>query len=88
MEIYGATLGAGESIQLVTQLISQTDPPAEPLYEQNPLLAPGTMQEKKKARTGYVVDTYKVYLRNGAEYKREKLCTSTYKMIQQVIEYN
>ena len=88
VEIYGATLGAGESIQLVTQLISQTDPPAEPLYEQNPLLAPGTMQEKKKARTGYVVDTYKVYLRNGAEYKREKLCTSTYKMIQQVIEYN
>lgn len=88
VEIYGATLGAGVSIELVTELISQTDPPAEPLYEQNPLLAPGTLQEKKKARTGYVVDTYKVYLRNGAEYKREKLCTSTYKMIQQVIEYN
>ena len=46
------------------------------------------MVEKKKARTGYVVDTYKIYKRNGAEYKREKLCTSVYRMIQQVIEYN
>lgn len=88
VEIYGATLGAGVSIQLETVLLSTTEPPDEPLYEQNPLLEPGTVQEKKKARTGYVVDTYKVYLRNGAEYKREKLCSSTYKMIQQVIEYN
>ena len=46
------------------------------------------VQEKKKARTGYVVETYKIYRKNGVEYKRELLCTSTYKMIQQVIEFN
>lgn len=88
VEIYGASLGAGVSIELSTKLISTTYPPNEPLYEQNPQLPPGTMQEKKKARTGYVVETYKVYLRNGVEYKRDLLCTSTYRMIQQVMEYN
>ena len=45
-------------------------------------------QEKKKARTGYVVETYKVYKQNGVETRREWLCTSNYPMIQQVIEYN
>ncbi len=88
VEIYGRTLGAGESIDLKTVTLSTTQPPAEPAYTQNPQLAPGTQQELKKARTGYVVETYRVYYRNGAEYRRDKLCTSTYRMIQQVIEFN
>ena len=88
VEIYGASLGAGVSINLTTVLTGTTAPPAEPVYENNPLLSPGTMQEKKKARTGYTVETYKVYLQNGAEARREWLCTSNYPMIQQVIEYN
>lgn len=88
VEIYGANLGPGETRQLSTQVVDITYPPEEPLYEQNLLLPPGTIQEKKKARTGYIVETYKIYLRNGAEYRREKLCTSNYKMIQQVLEWN
>ena len=88
VEIYGASIGAGMNIQLSTKLISTTEPPAEPVYENNPLLAPGTVQEKKKARTGYVVETYKVYFQNGVETRRDLLCTSNYQMIQQVIEYN
>ena len=88
VEIYGMTLGAGESIELQTETISTTRPPAEPLYQQNPELPAGTQKELKKARTGYVVNTYRVYLRGGVEYKRELLCKSTYKMVQQVIEYN
>lgn len=88
VEIYGASLGAGLSIGLSTQLTAQYDPPSEPLYEINPQLPPGTMQEKKKARTGYVVETYKVYLQNGVVIRRDWLCTSEYPMIQQVIEYN
>ena len=88
VEIYGAALGAGTSIELSAATISVTDPPAEPLYENNPLLPPGTVQEKKKARTGYVVETYKVYKQNGAEVRRELLCVSKYQMIQQVLEYN
>ena len=88
VELYGGSLGPGVSIELETRLVSTEQPPAEPIYENNPLLPPGTVQEKKKARTGYVVETYKVYRRNGAEYSRELLCTSRYQMIQQVLEYN
>lgn len=88
VEIYGYTLGAGVSIQLETDVTSTTPPPDEPTYTQNPELAPGTTQVLKKARTGYTVDTYRIFLRNGQEYKRELLCTSTYRMIQEVIEYN
>lgn len=88
VEIYGASLGAGESRDLISQVVDVTEPPAEPLMELNTALPFGTTQEKKKPRTGYVVDTYKIYKRNGTEYKREKLCTSVYRVIQQVIEYN
>ena len=88
VEIYGASLGAGESRELVSQVVDVTEPPAEPIMELNTALPYGTTQEKKKARTGYVVDTYKIYKRNGTEYKREKLCTSVYRVIQQVLEYN
>lgn len=88
VEIYGASLGAGESRAMTSQVIDQTEPPLEPIRNLNPELPYGTEKEVKKARTGYVVETYKIYLRNGMEYRREKLCTSTYRMIQQVIEYN
>ena len=88
VELYGASLGTGRSISLATKLVYAMEPPEEAIYELNPALEPGTMQEKKKARTGYLVETYKVYKRNGRETSRELLCTSTYQMIQQVIEYN
>lgn len=86
--LYGMQQGAGETVELVTELISTTRPPEEPRYQQNPKLMPGTQQELKAARTGYVVDTYRVFLRGGQEYRREKLFTSDYRMVQQVIEYN
>ena len=88
VELYGVTLGAGVTIQLETEVTSTTPPPSEPVYTQNPELPAGTSQVLKKARTGYTVDTYRVYLLNGQPYKRELLCTSTYKMIQEVIEFN
>lgn len=88
VEIYGASLGPGESRDMVSQVIDVTEPPAEPIRNLNPELPYGTEKEVKKARTGYVVETYKIYLRNGTEYKRERLCTSTYRVIQQVMEYN
>ncbi|MBE5777200.1 MAG: hypothetical protein E7326_06795 [Clostridiales bacterium] len=88
VELYGMTLGAGVSIRLETDITSTTQPPSEPQYTQNPELPAGTTQVLKKARTGYTVDTYRVFLLNGQEYKRELLCNSTYRMIQEVIEYN
>ena len=41
-----------------------------------------------KARTGYTVETYKVWYQNGKEVGRERLHTSQYKMYQQTIQYN
>ena len=40
------------------------------------------------ASTGYTVETYKVWYKNGKEISREKLHTSHYKMYQKTIEYN
>ncbi|MBO2516332.1 MAG: hypothetical protein CW338_03515 [Clostridiales bacterium] len=88
VELYGPLLENGVSIGLETVQISETPPPEEPVYERDPSLAPGTQTVKKKARTGYVVETYKVYYYNGYEYDRVLLDTSVYRMIQQVIGYN
>lgn len=87
IEIYGMSLGTGVTVDLLTVTTSTTKP-GDPVYQRNPLLPAGTQQELKKARTGYTVDTYRVYKRNGAEYKRTLLCKSTYKPIDKVIEYN
>jgi hypothetical protein len=35
-----------------------------------------------------VVETYKVWYRNGVEFKRDFLHTSTYRAYQRTIEYN
>jgi vancomycin resistance protein YoaR len=88
VELYGMSLGNGISVELQTKLISKKDPPDEPIYQQNPELPAGTEQVLKKARTGYVVETYRIYKNSGVEYDRKLLFTSTYKMIQEVIEYN
>lgn len=88
IEFYGMLNAPGESIRLETKLISTTRAPGEPLYQQNPALPLNTRKELKRARDGYVVDTYRVYLRNGIEIRREKLFTSKYKEVQQVIEFN
>ncbi len=87
VEVYGMRTGPGESVRLETEVTGTRVPPSEPLMQPNPSLPPGSQQELKKARTGYTVDTYRVYLRDGVAYRREKLFTSRYPMIQQVIEY-
>lgn len=88
VEFYGLNEQPGQTVELDTRLISTTQPPAEPLYQQNPALPQGTRKQIKKARPGYVVETWRIYKRDGQEYQREKLFNSTYKMVQEVIEYN
>ncbi len=88
VEVYGMRTGPGESVTLETQVTDTRVPPNEPVMQPNPSLAPGTQQELKKARTGYTVDTFRVYFRDGVAYRREKLFTSRYAMVQQVIEFN
>lgn len=87
-EIWGLTLGDGVSIELESKVIEKIPAPSETKYVQNTDLPYGTSQVKIKARTGYVVETYKVWYRDGQEIRRELLHTSKYKAYQQVIEYN
>ena len=48
----------------------------------------GETKDTVKARTGYVVETYQVWYKNGEEVSRNLLCTSTYKAYQKTVEYN
>ncbi len=88
VEIYGKTLGDGVTIDLESEVTYVKEPPAEAKYVQNTNLPIGTEKETVKARTGYTVVTYKVWYRNGQEFKREKLHTSHYQMYQKTIEWN
>ena len=88
VEIYGMSLGDGVTIDLESKTTYVKEPPSEPLYVYNPELPLGKEEVTVKARTGYTVETYKVWYRNGQEFKREKLHTSHYKMYQKTIEYN
>jgi len=87
-EIWGMTLGTGVTIDLDSKVIKTMDPPTDVLYRQNTSLPVGTSNEAVKARKGYVVETYKVWFKDGQEVKRELMQTSTYKAYQRVIEYN
>lgn len=88
VEIYGMSVGEGVSIDLQSEVVKTIQPPSDVKYVQNSNLAPGTSKETIKARTGYVVDTYKVWYKDGQEFKREKMYTSNYKAYQRTVEYN
>jgi vancomycin resistance protein YoaR len=87
-EIWGKTLGENVKIDLSSTITKTIEPSTAIIYIQNPELPVGTSKETVKMRVGYVVDTYKVWYQNNAEFKREYLHTSTYKAYQKTIEYN
>ena len=88
VDIYGYTLGAGITIDLEHKQTQTLLAPSGVKEVQNPELAPGTRQKTVSARNGSVWETYQVWYRNGKEFKRELLCTSTYKAYQETVEYN
>lgn len=87
-EIWGMSLGEGVSIDLESKVVKTMEPTSEIKYVNNPELPFGSSKTTVKARTGYVVETYQVWYKDGQEIKRELLHTSTYKAYQQVVEYN
>lgn len=88
VEIYGMSIGPGMAIDLKSEVVKTTRPPSEVKYVQNTSLPAGTSKEIIEARTGYVVDTYKVWYKDGQEFKREKMFTSNYRAYQRTVEYN
>ncbi len=89
VEIYGQMLENGMSIDLESKVTKTIKPSDELLYTLDESLPVGTRQHGREKRTGYVVDTYKVYLDGeGNEIERKKLWTTTYRASQKEILYN
>lgn len=89
VEIYGQLLENGMTIDLESTVTKTIKPSDEILYTLDPSLPVGTRQYGREKRTGYEVDTYKVYKDSaGKEIERTKLWTTTYRASQKEILYN
>ena len=89
VEIYGQMLENGMTIDLESKVIKTIKPSDELLYTFDASLPVGTRQFGREKRTGYEVDTYKIYKDSaGNEIERKKLWTTTYRASQKEILYN
>ena len=89
VEVYGKMLENGTTINLYSETIRTLTPSDEVIYTRDESMARGASKVAKKKRTGYVVDTYKVFYDvNGIELRREKLWQTTYRAVQKEIYYN
>lgn len=89
VEIYGQMLEGGQTIELYSEVTRTIKPSDDILYTLDETLPAGTRKAGRKKRTGYVVDTYKVYRDSaGVEVRREKLWTTTYRATQEEILYH
>ena len=88
VSVYGELLEPGVTIDLSSELIRTLVPSDEVLYVQDPSLPAGTSKAGRQKRTGYVVDTYKVYYKDGVETQRTLLWSTTYNSSQKEILYN
>ena len=89
VEIYGQLLRDGMTVDLESKVTREIKPDNDIKYTLDPSLPVGTRKNGSKKRTGYVVDTYKVYRdASGAETSRKKLWTTTYRAYQDEILFN
>lgn len=89
VEIYGQMLPDGQTIELESEVTKTVKPSDEILYVEDESLPVGTTKAGRQKRTGYVVDTYKVYRdAQGNETERKKLWTTTYRATQEEILFN
>ena len=89
VEIYGQMLEDGQTIDLYSEVTQTLKPSYDILYTLDESLPAGTRKAGRQKRTGYVVDTCKVYYdAEGNELRREKLWTTTYRAQQEEILYH
>ena len=89
VEVYGQMLADGQTIDLVSETTQTIKPSNDIVYTLDETLPAGTRKAGRQKRTGYVVDTYKVYAdAQGNELRREKLWTTTYRAQQEEILYH
>jgi len=89
IEVYGQMLENGMTVDLESTTVKTIKPSDELLYTLDESLPEGTRQFGRTKRTGYVVDTYKVYKDSeGNEVSRSKLWTTNYPASQKEILYH
>ena len=88
VNLYGMDLGAGVKIDLESEVTRTLPQPEGTKYVLNTNLAPGESKKTVNGRSGYVVDTWKVWYQGEKETRRELLFTTTYKAYQETVEYN
>ncbi len=89
IEIHGLMLEDGMTVDLESETVKTIKPSDEILYTLDESLPEGTRQFGRTKRTGYVVDTYKVYKDSeGNEISRSKLWTTNYPASQKEILYH
>ena len=88
VSVYGMSLGVNTSIDLESITVKTIPQPEGTDYVINTTLKAGESKKTVTGRKGYVVETWKVWLKNGKETSRELLFTSTYKAYKETIEYN
>ena len=89
VEVYGELSEEWDHIDLRSETIKTIKPSNDTLYTLDESLPPGTRQAGRSKHTGYVVDTYKVYLdAEGNELRRVKLWTTNYPATQNEILYH
>jgi len=89
VEIYGQMLQNGMTIDLESDVTKTIKPSDDILYTFDDSLPVGTRQFGREKRTGYEVDTFKVYKDSaGNEIERKKLWTTTYRASQKEVLYN
>lgn len=89
VEIYGQMLPDGMTIDLESKVTKTIKPSDDILYTFDASLPVGTRQFGREKRTGYEVDTFKVYKDSaGNEIERKKLWTTTYRASQKEVLYN
>lgn len=82
VEIYGAPLLEGQQIEVYSELVSSTPPPA-PLIKIDPTFPAGKKEEIIQPRIGYRSKTYKVYYdANGMKIKTIQVSEDVYKPVR------
>ena len=87
VEIYGKTLSDNKHIDLESEIV-YTKKPTDIKYTYDSTVALGSSTKIKEARTGYTVQTYKIWYQDGIEISREPFYKSDYPMISEEYVYN
>lgn len=84
--IFGKLLPNGESITV--EGVTTGTIAYETVMQPSLSIAPGTTQVTQKGKNGYTAEAYKIrWDANGNQISRELLCKSTYKSVNEIIEY-